>query len=173
MWPSDIVGGLLWAIGFTIETTADFQKFAFKQNPANKGRFISTGKPPIEGCARQAPKTMYLWAISFLCRYCCCAAASHFCVTCGYDRLFVAGVWKYARYPNYGGEMLVWWGLWLISIPVLDGGYWVCVVCGLTANLLTLGAHYLCAQTSMMDCASLTDEWLLTCWGCCRSRRCS
>ncbi len=46
MWPSDIVGGLLWAVGFTIETTADFQKFAFKQNPANKGRFISTGNPP-------------------------------------------------------------------------------------------------------------------------------
>lgn len=54
-----------------------------------------------------------------------------------------AGVWKYARYPNYGGEMLVWWGLWLISIPVLVGGYWVCVVCGLAANLLTLGAHFM------------------------------
>ncbi|BDA48013.1 hypothetical protein COCOBI_11-2700 [Coccomyxa sp. Obi] len=90
LWPSDIVGGVLWAVGFTIETTADFQKFAFKQNPANKGRFISTG------------------------------------------------VWKYARYPNYGGEMLVWWGLWLISIPVLEGGYWVCVVSPLFLMFLLL-----------------------------------
>jgi steroid 5-alpha reductase family enzyme len=43
LWPSDIVGGLLWGVGFIIETTADFQKFAFKQDPANKGRFINTG----------------------------------------------------------------------------------------------------------------------------------
>lgn len=47
MWPSDIIGGLLWVVGFTIETTADFQKYAFKQNPANKGRFISTGILPV------------------------------------------------------------------------------------------------------------------------------
>lgn len=42
--------------------------------------------------------------------------------------LLCAGVWRYARYPNYGGEMLVWWGLWLLAIPVLSGGYWVCVI---------------------------------------------
>jgi steroid 5-alpha reductase family enzyme len=38
------------------------------------------------------------------------------------------GVWHYARYPNYGGEMLVWVGLWLLAIPALHGGYWACVV---------------------------------------------
>lgn len=49
LWPSDIIGGVFWAVGFTIETTADFQKYAFKQNPANKGRFINTGTsfPPL------------------------------------------------------------------------------------------------------------------------------
>ena len=23
--------------------------------------------------------------------------------------------------------MLVWWGLWLVSIPALRGGYWACI----------------------------------------------
>ena len=39
-----------------------------------------------------------------------------------------AGVWKYARYPNYGGEILQWWGLWLLSIAVLSGAYWICII---------------------------------------------
>ncbi|KQR80083.1 hypothetical protein ASF98_19235 [Arthrobacter sp. Leaf337] len=37
------LGLLVWAAGITIETVADLQKTRFKNNPANKGRFISTG----------------------------------------------------------------------------------------------------------------------------------
>ena len=33
----------LWIFGFIMETTADVQKFVFKSDPANKGRFIDTG----------------------------------------------------------------------------------------------------------------------------------
>ena len=31
------------------------------------------------------------------------------------------GLWKYARHPNYFGEMLCWWGLFVAMIPVLQG----------------------------------------------------
>lgn len=27
-----------------------------------------------------------------------------------------AGVWKYSRRPNYFGEILLWWGVWLLAI---------------------------------------------------------
>ena len=40
---TDVVGLLAWLLGFALEVTADFQKYAFKQDPANKGKFISTG----------------------------------------------------------------------------------------------------------------------------------
>ena len=38
-----IVGIVVWVAGFAIEVVADRQKSTFKQNPANAGRFITTG----------------------------------------------------------------------------------------------------------------------------------
>lgn len=38
-----IAGLLVWLIGFAIELRADAEKTAFKADPANKGRFITTG----------------------------------------------------------------------------------------------------------------------------------
>ena len=26
------------------------------------------------------------------------------------------GLWKYTRLPNYFGEMLLWWGIWIMSV---------------------------------------------------------
>jgi steroid 5-alpha reductase family enzyme len=31
------------------------------------------------------------------------------------------GVWRYSRHPNYFGEFLMWWGIWLIAVA---GGAW-------------------------------------------------
>jgi len=38
-----VVGLLVWVGGFLIEAVSDSQKTAFKNDPANSGRFISTG----------------------------------------------------------------------------------------------------------------------------------
>lgn len=32
------------------------------------------------------------------------------------------GLWRYSRHPNYFGDALTWWGLWLIAA---DAGLWV------------------------------------------------
>jgi hypothetical protein len=42
--PGDIVGFVLWLIGMFFETTADFQKFFFKNNPENRGKWCAVGK---------------------------------------------------------------------------------------------------------------------------------
>jgi len=38
-----IIGLIIWVVGFAVEVRADGEKSAFKSDPANKGRFISTG----------------------------------------------------------------------------------------------------------------------------------
>ena len=38
-----IVGTVVWVVGLTIEVVADRQKSAFKRDPANEGRFITSG----------------------------------------------------------------------------------------------------------------------------------
>lgn len=38
-----VAGGLVWLFGYTFEVTADLQKYRFKSDPDNKGKFIKCG----------------------------------------------------------------------------------------------------------------------------------
>jgi steroid 5-alpha reductase family enzyme len=49
-----------------------------------------------------------------------------------------SGLWRYSRHPNYFGEMLVWWGLFVYALPFFSG--WAFLFPGL---LLALGPAYL------------------------------
>jgi steroid 5-alpha reductase family enzyme len=46
------------------------------------------------------------------------------------------GLWKYSRHPNYFGEVTLWWGLWLLAIPVELG--WASIIGPLTITFLIL-----------------------------------
>lgn len=44
------------------------------------------------------------------------------------DKLITSGIFKYSQYPNYFGEMLMWWSIfWAIS-PLIQGWVWLIVV---------------------------------------------
>jgi steroid 5-alpha reductase family enzyme len=44
------------------------------------------------------------------------------------------GLWKYSRHPNYFGEILVWWGIFIIVAPIPFA--WLCIISPLTITLL-------------------------------------
>eukprot|EP00187_Rhodella_violacea_P007004 CAMPEP_0174909564 /NCGR_PEP_ID=MMETSP0167-20121228/69163_1 /TAXON_ID=38298 /ORGANISM="Rhodella maculata, Strain CCMP736" /LENGTH=319 /DNA_ID=CAMNT_0016153595 /DNA_START=74 /DNA_END=1033 /DNA_ORIENTATION=- len=48
------------------------------------------------------------------------------------------GLWKYSRHPNYFGEILLWWGLFAISTPILSNGQWAVLASPLLISVLLL-----------------------------------
>jgi len=64
-----LAGAVIWLVGFAIEAAADAQKYAFRNDPANAGRWIQSG------------------------------------------------LWKFSRHPNYFGEVVLWWGLFILALP--------------------------------------------------------
>ena len=83
-----LIGSLIWLFGFAFEVIADSQKNRFREDPANKGKYIQSG----------------LWANS--------------------------------RHPNYFGEIVLWIGIAIIAIPVLQGWQWVTVISPLFVTIL-------------------------------------
>ncbi len=39
-----------------------------------------------------------------------------------------SGLWRYSRHPNYFGEMLCWWGIFIFSIPFQSGWSWLTII---------------------------------------------
>ena len=35
------------------------------------------------------------------------------------------GLWKFSRHPNYFGEILMWWGIFIITIPILNSFFFI------------------------------------------------
>ncbi|KAA0185819.1 hypothetical protein HAZT_HAZT008884, partial [Hyalella azteca] len=69
----DYLGWGVWGVGLLVEVVADHQKAAFRRDPANHDKFITTG----------------LWSLS--------------------------------RHPNYAGEIILWYGLYLSASASFTG----------------------------------------------------
>ena len=83
---SDYLGIIIWAIGFSLETVADYQKNIFKN--AHPQDFISSG------------------------------------------------VFKYSRYPNYFGEVLLWYGMFLACAASFDPIQYISLISPLFVTIL-------------------------------------
>lgn len=54
------------------------------------------------------------------------------------DRFITTGLWRYSRHPNYFGELLVWWGLFVYAVPFLDGASFAVAIGPLLITVLLL-----------------------------------
>lgn len=53
-----------------------------------------------------------------------------------HGKLMRYGLWRYSRHPNYFGEVVQWWALFLLALSVPDG--WVAIIAPVTITLLLL-----------------------------------
>ena len=61
-----------------------------------------------------------------------------------------SGLWKHGRHPNYFGEILMWWGIWVQSLVLpID---WT--ISGAIANTLL----FLCISIPLMECRQLKNK---------------
>lgn len=51
-------------------------------------------------------------------------------------KIITTGLWKYTRHPNYFGEVAIWWGIFLLALPVKNG--WFAILCPLLITFLLL-----------------------------------
>ena len=58
--------------------------------------------------------------------------------TAGAQRVMDRGLWSLSRHPNYFGEVLFWWGLWLFGLAASPAWWWT-VVGPLAMTALFLG----------------------------------
>lgn len=85
---NDLIGILIWIIGFYFQALGDYQLFKFKKDIKNKNKIM---------------------------RY---------------------GLWKYTRHPNYFGESLMWWGIFIISIGAKNE--FISIISPITISFLLL-----------------------------------
>ena len=65
-----------------------------------------------------------VWAVGFWCEALADAQLKRFLANpLNRGKLMTHGLWKYSRYPNYFGELTMWWGIALISLGTAHG--WV------------------------------------------------
>ena len=55
------------------------------------------------------------------------------------------GLWAWLRHPNYLGEILFWWGLWLFGVAAAPSWYWSVI------GPLAITAMFLFASIPMLD----------------------
>ena len=84
----DILGLIIWLVGFFFEAVGDYQLLTFKRKAENKGKVMTQG------------------------------------------------LWKFTRHPNYFGETVMWWGIFLIALSVKSG--WTAIVSPLLITFLLL-----------------------------------
>ncbi len=51
-------------------------------------------------------------------------------------KILQKGLWAYSRHPNYFGEIVIWWSIFLLAIP--QGNWWLSICSPITITLVLI-----------------------------------
>jgi steroid 5-alpha reductase family enzyme len=70
-----------------------------------------------------------IWAVGFVIEVVADIQKSHFNANPENKGKFIqTGLWARSRHPNYFGEIILWFGVTIIALPVLQGWQWVALI---------------------------------------------
>lgn len=78
-----------------------------------------------------------IWIIGFLIEVIADRQKSAFRAHRNEENPFItSGLWKFSRHPNYAGEILLWFGMFIMSVPLLSGWLWLVTISPVFVYLL-------------------------------------
>ena len=138
---------------------ANWQRFYFRsfwQVFMLQGLLMLAMLTPVLSATYIAPETnFYFWGLGivvfmlgFIFEVIADLQLSRFVKSKKPGEIMRSGLWKYSRHPNYFGEVVLWWGIWLITLP--SELWYISLIAPLTITFLILGvsgvpmaeAHY-------------------------------
>lgn len=103
---------ILQAITVWIVILPVLSVFSFKPNGEEVGTELSLGFISIAG--------IIIWILGFVIETVADVQKYKFKkVAQNKDKWIQTGLWAYSRHPNYFGEILIWWGIFLIGLPLI------------------------------------------------------
>ena len=100
----DYLGWGLWVAGFLIEVVADMQKSIFRANPENDVSSIIFAV----SCSMKGIYPVQLFMSQ--------------------GKFISSGLWSLSRHPNYFGEILLWFGIYISSSSAFRGSQYLSVL---------------------------------------------
>jgi steroid 5-alpha reductase family enzyme len=79
---------------------------------------------------------LVVWLVGFLCETIADAQLRRFLRSSNKGELMQSGLWRYSRHPNYFGEIMMWWGIALMTFTTTL--WWLGMVGALAISMLII-----------------------------------
>lgn len=130
----DIIGWIIWFVGFAVEATADQQKLTFKSSPQNRGKWCNAG------LWKYTRHPNYFGEVSVEMAF----NATNLELMLHWTRFqnvfflaFMLSNFEW-NFDKCCAQIFLWWGVFVASTPVLKGAEWLVILGPIFLTLLLL-----------------------------------